>query len=708
VPPKKRAEAYVLPGRYASGEPAVKYRGIFINDEDWGLQPWAALTYDPQLGDIGPRTYHRVFELLLRLKANTIWPAMHPVTKAFNLYPQDKFIADSFAIVMASSHAEPMLRNNTTEWTAPPEDFDYATNPQGVLKYWEERVQANGRFENIWTIGMRGIHDSPMVGVTTMQDKVALMEKIFADQRALLAKYVNPDVTKVPQAFTPYKEVLPIYRAGLKVPDDVTIVWPDDNFGYIREFPGAAERGRSGGFGVYYHISYLGSPQAYLWLDTTPPALIWEEMAKAYDLGSRTLWILNVGDIKPGEIGTSFFLEMAWDIHRWTRTSQADFLADWAARQFGPVHATEIGAILAEYYRLNYQRKPEHLHWTGQQYQFNWGEVSPFTGTELWSRLHAFQALRQRTAQLETAIPEAQKDAFFELVAYPVYGSADYNARYFYTTEYLRDFNANTPLARSYAARARAAQSRIEQETARFNHEIAGGKWNRVIAVEPSDDQLESIRHQLPTLPAENQVAPTLLPDPDSASASSPAAASGAAPAPGGSFVVRDGVAAMEAEDYTTKVDRGHVAWQVIPGLGRTGSSMAIYPVTAASIDTTRLAQDAPRLEYRVQLPAGRATLHVNLVPTFSAVPGQPLRFAVGLDDQPPQILAIRRQAEAGAWMQDVLNNTMTASASLEAPAAGPHVLRVYMVDPGVVLDRLVLDLGGLKDSYLGPAETRE
>ncbi len=717
VTPRRSAALYVKAGVTKLGPPSVKYRGIFINDEDWGLQPWAAYTYDPELGDIGPKTYRRVFELMLRLKANTLWPAMHTVTKAFNIYPQDKFLADSFGIVMASSHAEPMLRTNTTEWHDAPQKFDYADNPEGVRKYWEDRVRENGRFENIWTIGIRGIHDSPMVGVSTMQDKVSLLEKVFADQRALLKQYVNPNVEQVPQAFTPYKEVLPIYRAGLKVPDDVTIVWPDDNFGYIREFPQASERTRAGGFGVYYHISYLGAPQAYLWLNTTPPALIWEEMSKAYDLGARRLWILNVGDIKPGEIGTSLFLEMAWDINRWRRDTQQNFLTDWAARTFGPENAREIGAVLADYYKLNYQRKPEHLHWIGGRNQFNWGQVSPLTEDEVWWRLKAFQDLRQRAEALEDKIPEPLRDAFFELVVYPVCGSASYNERYFYSTEYLRAFNTNTPLARSFAARARAAQARLERETAHFNLEIAGGKWNRIMSVEPADDQVGTVRYQLPPLPAENQVPPKekLLPDPSSAGApgrmlAAPSASTTVASrAPAARFIAENGVVAMEAEAYTSKVDRNGVAWQTIPGLGRIGSSVAPYPVTAASIPEAKLATDAPRLEYRIEFPAaGSATVTASLVPTFPVNAGTGIRFAVGLDDQPPQVVSFTREAESGRWSEEVLNNTMTGTAQVMIPSPGTHLLRVYMVDPGVVLDRIVLDLGGLKPSYLGPAQTLE
>src|SRR6185369_6222754 len=363
VTPRHRENLFVDSRTRRFGPPSVQYRGIFINDEDLGIQPWAAKTFDPELGDIGPKTYARVFELLLRLKANTLWPAMHGCTKAFNIYADNKRVADDYAIVMGSSHAEPMLRNNVTEWTDKPEDYDYTRNAEGVRKYWEDRAAQNGKYENIYTLGMRGIHDSPIVGPKTQPERIQVIQQIFADQRSILARHVNGDATKVPQIFCPYKEVLADYRAGLKVPDDVTIVWPDDNHGYIRYFPTAEELKRRGGFGVYYHASYLGGPMSYIWLDATPPALIWEEMSKAYDHGVRKFWMLNVGDIKPAEISIDLFLQMGWDISRWQRNNLADSLEKWAASKFGAKDAPEIAAIMDQYYRLGFARKPEHLQW---------------------------------------------------------------------------------------------------------------------------------------------------------------------------------------------------------------------------------------------------------------------------------------------------------------------------------------------------------
>ena len=506
VAPDAKRELHVAAGRRRFGPPSVKYRGIFINDEDWGLHPWAAKTFDPERGDIGPKTYAKIFELLLRLKANTCWPAMHEVTGAFNSYPENRQLADDYAIVMGSSHAEPMLRNNVTEWTAPAAEFNYTTNRDGVLAYWDERVRENGRFENIYTLGMRGIHDSPMQGAATVADRVAALERIFADQRELLARHVNPAVDRVPQMFSPYKEVLDIYRAGLRVPDDVTVVWPDDNHGYIRDFPNDDERRRAGGFGVYYHLSYLGAPLAYLWLYTTPPALVREELTKAHALGARTLWIANVGDIKPAEIGIELFLQLAWDVDRWPRERVPGFLDEWAAREFGAPLAPDIGRAMGGYFALNHQRRPEHLQWwlSGERIR-----PSALTPAEITGRLARFAELGAEVERMRTRVPSAKRDAFFELVEYPIRGSGLANERFFAAEEYTRLFNSDPPAARAWGARARAADAALTELTRRYNEEIAGGKWRHIMSVEPADGMWRSFRAVPPVLPSAAMVAPS-------------------------------------------------------------------------------------------------------------------------------------------------------------------------------------------------------
>jgi hypothetical protein len=647
VAPVHQDALYVAGGTRRFGPPSVKYRGIFLNDEDWGLQAWAAKTFEPEHGGIGPRTYARLFELLLRLKANTVWPAMHPGTPAFNSIADNPRVADEYAIVMGSSHAEPMLRNNVGEWKAPAHDYNYVSNRDGVLGYWEQRVAANGRYENIYTIGMRGVHDSQMQGPRTDPERVSTLERIFADQRALLAKYVNPQVDQVPQLFCAYKEVLGLYRQGLKVPDDVTIVWPDDNFGYVRNFANAQERQRPGGFGVYYHLSYLGAPLSYLWLSSTPQSLIWEEMSRAYDAGAQRIWIANVGDLKPAEIDTEFFLQMAWDIKRWNADTQPRFLREWAAREFGQRHAGQIADIMGEYFRLNYDRKPEHLQWWLPKEA---PRHSDWTERQAAERLRAFARLRERVEALQASIPKAQQDAWFELVAYPVLGAALANQRFIEGE-------------RGNQAAALAADARLERLTAYWDTGLAGGKWRHMMTQYLPDREwagLRAAKWHMPAYPAKAPDAPT-------------------------------NAIALEAERFDARRD-GAAAWRVIPGLGHGGEgSVALYPTTAASLPAQAIAAEAPRLDYRIRLAAaGTVTLQAHLIPTHPNSGGV-LRFALGLDDGAPQLVELQVKDGGPAWAKGVLDAERTVSTSLPAVAPGEHTLRLYGTDPGVVIDKLVL-----------------
>jgi hypothetical protein len=491
VPVSRRDRVAIAAGAHKEGPPAVKYRGIFLNDEDWCLQPWAAKTLDPATGDIGPKTYARIFELLLRLHANYLWPAMHPCTRAFNYYPDDKFVADEYGIVMGSSHAEPMLRDNVDEWARDGHgEYNYRTNREGVLRYWEARVQSNARFENVYTIGMRGISDNGMPGGGSLGEKADRLRHIIADQRAMLARWVNPDPARVPQVFCPYKEVLDIYRRDPSiVPDDVTLLWPDDNYGHIEQFSDAGERRRAGGAGVYYHVSYWGHPYDYLWLCTTPPELIWEEMTKAWSHGAQTVWILNVGDLKPAEIDIEFFLKLARDPGRWgAAQAQMAFLSEWATRDFGPEHAYAIAGILDEYYRLNFSRKPEHLGLDPAVPYLAQPAFSPTAnGDEAQTRLEEFAGLRARAEALPHLLPPEQQAAYYQLVLYPVRGAALANEKGLNLAKYLAYAEQRRAAAGDYLEKARQAQAAITDETDYFNHGLSGGKWRFMMSDAPRD-----------------------------------------------------------------------------------------------------------------------------------------------------------------------------------------------------------------------------
>jgi hypothetical protein len=473
VAPRHRDALYLTGSAAVEGPPSVKYRGIFLNDEDWGLQPWAARNMDSDIHDIGPKTYARIFELLLRLKANYIWPAMHPCTKAFYYYPDNPKVADLYAIVVGTSHCEPMLRNNVFEWAEnfeqeygiQPGPWRYDTNREQIYRYWEDRVKQAVSFESVFTVGMRGIHDSGIPGPRTLPDKVKLLEQVIADQRRLLARYFDDPVQEVAQIFCPYKEVLSVYRAGMKLPDDVTIVWADDNHGYIRQLSTPTEQLRSGGSGVYYHLSYWGAPQDYLWLSSTSPSQISFEMTKAYAYGARRLWVFNVGDIKPAEMEIEFSLDLAWDITQWPPQQTYRYARSWAERTFGSELADDIADIKKQYYHLAQSGKPEHISYI------------TYRPDQVRQRLQDYRKLMQQAQSLAARIPPRLTDAYYQLILYPVSGAALMNEKILCAQQSLRlAQQGKKEEALQLARRAQAAYDQIQVLTEHYNHGISEGK----------------------------------------------------------------------------------------------------------------------------------------------------------------------------------------------------------------------------------------
>ncbi|HET6708440.1 glycosyl hydrolase 115 family protein [Amycolatopsis sp.] len=490
VPVPHRDTVTVAPATEKRREPAIRYRGIFLNDED-NLSQWAYRTAEPGK-HIGPVTYTRIFELMLRLKANYLWPAMHPESDHFNKYPDNARLAHEYGIVVGSSHPEALLRNNVHEWQPWAEahrnpdgslpEYDFTVNPKTILDYWRARAKANARYESVWTVGMRGIHDSGLVtkNAKTTAERVAVMNDIITQQRRILADEVGPAAGAVPQIFIPYKEVLDLYNAGVRVPDDVTLIWPDDNHGNMRQLPTAAERQRSGGNGLYYHISYWGSPKSYLWLDTTAPAKIWQELRRAYDNGVRHTWIVNVGDLKSQETGLSLAMELAWDIDRWRAEDVHPRLAEWAGRQFGAAHAREIAEIRQGYYELAAALRPEFI----QSGVFS----LVHHGDEAERRMAAYRSLIGRAEAVGRQLPSSYQDAFFELLLYPLTGAylmnlkfvcADRNAL---AVKQGRGAGVNV-----FAGLAERAQADEEALTRRYNTAIAGGKWKEIINPYPAN-----------------------------------------------------------------------------------------------------------------------------------------------------------------------------------------------------------------------------
>ncbi|MEO5208317.1 glycosyl hydrolase 115 family protein, partial [Bacteroides ovatus] len=438
VTPEKR-ETFRLSSKFRELQsPSVEYRGIFINDEDWGLMPWGNQTYEPSdvKGEIGPRTNERIFELLLRLRANTYWPAMHECTLPFFLTKGNREMAKKYGIFVGASHCEPMACNAAGEWSRRGKGvYDYVNNSPAVYKFWEDRVKEVAGQEILYTLGMRGVHDGKMQGAKTVEEQKAVLDRVPADQRGLLEKYVNKEVTQVPQVFIPYKEVLDIYHAGLQVPEDVTLMWCDDNYGYIRHFPTAVERARKGGNGVYYHVSYWGRPHDYLWLGTMSPSLIYQQMKLAYDQGIQKMWILNVGDIKPAEYQIELFMDMAWNLDKVSSEGVTVHLKHWLERELGTSCAKAVLPVMQEHYRLAHIRKPEFMGNTREEENnpiYRVVKDLPWSEREINERLNAYDELSETVEKAASKVPVDRQSAYFELVKYPVQAAAQMNRKLLY------------------------------------------------------------------------------------------------------------------------------------------------------------------------------------------------------------------------------------------------------------------------------------
>ena len=438
VTPEKK-ETFRLSGKFRELQsPSVEYRGIFINDEDWGLMPWSNKTYEPSdvKGEIGPRTNERIFELLLRLRANTYWPAMHECTLPFFLTKGNREAAKKYGIFMGASHCEPMACSAAGEWRIRGKGaYDYVNNSPAVYQFWEDRVKEVAGQEILYTLGMRGVHDGKMQGAKTVEEQKAVLDRVFVDQRGLLEKYVNKDVTQVPQVFIPYKEVLDIYHAGLQVPEDVTLMWCDDNYGYIRHFPTAEERARKGGNGVYYHVSYWGRPHDHLWLSTMSPSLIYQQMKQAYDQGIQKMWILNVGDIKPAEYQIELFMDMAWNLDKVSSEGVTAHLKHWLERELGTSCAKAILPVMQEHYRLAHIRKPEFMGNTREEEKnpvYRVVKDLPWSEREINERLNAYSQLSETVEKAASKVSADRRSAYFELVKYPVQAAAQMNRKLLY------------------------------------------------------------------------------------------------------------------------------------------------------------------------------------------------------------------------------------------------------------------------------------
>lgn len=489
----RRLDRFTLPDGYTDEQrPAVAYRGIFINDEDWGLNPWATRQHPEAWsirqggikGAIGPEVNERIFQLMLRLRANYYWPAMHECSQPFFTIQGNRQMAARYGIYIGGSHCEPMATSPAAEWGISGQgDYNYVTNASAVKAFWQQRLDQVKDQEIVYTLGMRGVHDGSMQGVKTMADNVKYLQMVLDDQRRMLQR-THPRGTGVPQVFVPYKEVLDIYKSGLRVPDDVTLMWTDDNYGYIRHFPDSAERQRRGGHGVYYHVSYWGRPHDYLWLNSLSPDLLQRQMLMAYAGGIRQMWMLNVGDIKPSEFQIELFMQLAWDGRGYghphagrvgdTPAEDSDsFLQYFVQREFGSALQQDIVDVLRTYFRLSAEMKPEHMAGTRveESDRAYWNQIHPILGDwtagRVRDRVAAYQRISDRVEALWQQVPADRRDAFYELVKYPVQAAAQMNFKFL------------------CPERCQAAYDSIQSLTHIYNRVCAGGKWNGIMSAQP-------------------------------------------------------------------------------------------------------------------------------------------------------------------------------------------------------------------------------
>ena len=642
VIPAKQKNLNVAIDKIIMGPPSVKYRGIFLNDEDWGLKPWAASNMDKDIGDIGPRTYARIFELMLRLKANYIWPAMHPCTKAFFYYEENPKVAAQYSIVLGSSHCEPMLRNNVDEWTnnfpeeysKQPGPWSYDTNEKEIKRYWEDRVLqiVDQNTEAVITVGMRGIHDSGLPGSETIEGKVDLLNKIIEDQRNLLSVHLGKDAANIPQIFCPYKEVLDIYNAGARIPDDVTLVWADDNFGYIRKLSTPKEQQRSGGSGVYYHLSYWGSPEDYLWLCSTSPSLISYEMSKAYAYGANRLWVFNVGDIKPAEMEIEFALDLAWNVNAWKPEKAEDYIEEWAEKTFGKDYAQEITEIKTVYYRLAASGKPEHI------------DKLEFSEKEINARLSAYQDIVRKTKDLKDRIPEHLQDAYFQLILYPVLGAAYMNEKHFFAQ-------------RGEADKSKQAYDEIRKLTDIYNKETAGGKWNGIMNMSPRSRPVfgkPEIKNQNTKSISSSRI---LKP-------------------------IRT-ISVSELTFDSTKL-------YLLPGLGVDGVSLSWTKFDNPGYSEEKT-NSAPSASIKLELPKGRRIIELICVPTHAIHEGCALRTEICLGDNPPRIVDVNTPSKTETWSKNVIQGYSSAKAEFILEEKDMVDLQLSFLDPGLAISKILI-----------------
>jgi len=777
VPVKKSNALFAIPGRHVIASPAVKYRGIFLNDEAPALSGWSK----KEFGGFNHKFYEKVFELILRLKGNYLWPAMWG--SAFN--DDDKLnpvLADEYGVVIGTSHHEPLSRAHD-EWKRyKGGKWNYDQNPEQLRTFWESGLKRVVDKEQIITVGMRGDGDEPMTEGTA----TALLERIVKDQREIIEKVTQKPAAQTPQLWALYKEVQAYYDKGMRVPDDITLLLCDDNWGNIRKLPKLNETPRAGGYGIYYHFDYVGDPRNYKWVNTNPIQKIWEQMNLAYEYNANQIWIVNVGDLKPMEFPIEFFLDYAWAPDAIPAEKLKQYIIDWASKQFGLEYAAETADILDYYSKYNGRIKPELL---------NEDTYSLVNYHEFENVVSDYKKLERKAKFIYSRIPANQKDAFYQFILHPVEASANLNELYYTVAKNKLYSKQGRILTNALASKADSLYKRDEEITHYYNKIMAGGKWDHMmdqthigytywqqpdknsmpktykvaaekpglgLAIEGSDSSWEGkakVDKNFPTLnrntnqahyfeifntsesplkydikapnyvlieekkgglkdekriyinidwakaPQDKSQATITISGSDGSKIALPITVNNKVAKNPDAFVPENGYISIEAVNYNKAINSRPIFWKTIPNYGKTLGGVIPVPVTAP---VQKLDANTPHLEYNIYLDdAGIFNLSTFISPTIDFTDTDGLKFAISIDNEPPVIVNISTDYKTeNAWRKSVADNIKIFKTDLKFNKPGKHTIKYWMINPGIVLQKLVLDLGGLKPSYLGPPET--
>lgn len=790
APVKKGGQLFLKKGKYVFNSPSVKYRGIFINDEAPALRNWAS----EKFGGFNHEFYEKVFELILRNKGNYLWPAMWVPSAFADDDPENARLADEYGIVISTSHHEPMMRAHAEWHRFGGGEWNYVTNKEKLQEFWRGGVERMGDYESVITLGMRGDGDEAM----TEETAVGLLQTIISDQREIIADVTKRPVEETPQVWAIYKEVQDYYDKGMRVDDDILVLFCDDNWGNVRILPKKEDLNRKGGFGMYYHFDFVGGPVSYRWLNVTQIERVWEQMNLAYQWGVKDLWIVNVGDIKPMELPISFFLDFAWN-GEIEAGDLPQYYVYWAKQQFGEEYAEEIAEILALYTKYNARRTPEML--TPETYSLqNYGEADRI--------VKEYRDLRDRSKAVYKKLPESHKSAFYQLVLSPVEFCSNLNEMYVAAAKNKRYAELGAASANFYADKVKELFLKDEELTRQFHEELEDGKWNHIMSqthigytywnnppankmpavswiqlpgaaqlgflvenggrldwshldiegrniypqafqpFDPVNDQnfyievynrgSKPLKYSISSkedwitlssaggevkfedkvyvsidwdkAPRGFRVGEVIISGPDRDFVVG-VPVRNEWPATGG-FLENNGVVAIEAVNFSRKVETTAITWVVVPNLGRTNSAITMDP---ANSDRQTPGEQTPYLEYEFTLfEGGDLNLDAYLSPTLNYQKNEGLKYAIAIDDETPQVINMHEGElvpdwEYPAWWNNSVTDHIKKKRSIHKNIQpGKHKLKVWMVDPGVVFQKFVIDAGGLKSSYLGPPESKQ